>query len=494
MALGGSQGQAIVLDNPRDPVSIYMSGEQRKAQNAYRQQQLGMTRQRQDNSQIKDLLSYKYDKPEDKFLQWGQNEVNLANKEVFDILQNNPDADPSMLAPQIRQAQGNRQKRLYKGTEVISLFKEKQQSIGSLKNIDKDMATAILNQTIDKSDPHDVDTELLQNIEQVPAIYDLNGLVADSVSTVKDQYKNTDVGQLQSSPLGQFIEVTDHKMRFKDINKTIDYILRGEDVSSEGINQKINGGIISDRIRYNIAQEEIAKNGGDPNDVNQVMPQFKKIQYDKSYSPQVRAQLKTILDQHQQEDRDVNVQSMGKFKKPSAQEQDYTNAKSTREEDLNAMTSPFGANGQLAEPAPKAQQAIGKLRGADFAGGKVTDAKYERGGYALSPADAERLNAAWGNPEEANKVLREAVKRLVPVKGNANKVKFTIKTGTMFGAPETQVDVPLDLSDPQAKVLMNSMMNQNPGNRKVYYEDLYKKDASAPQFLDDDDEEGFLDD
>jgi hypothetical protein len=490
------QGQAIVLDNPRDPISIYMAGEQRKAQNAYRQQQLGLTKQRQDNTQIKDLLSYKYDKPEEKFVQWGQNEITNNTNEVFNILQNNPGVDIQQLAPQIRQAQGRTNTRLGKASEVVSLFKEKQQSINSLKNVDKDMATAILNHTIAKNDPHEVDTDLLQNIEQVPAIYDLNGLVADSVSSVKDQYKNTDIGAIQNSPLGQFIEVTDHKMRFKDIDKTMDYILRGNDVTDEGIAQKAQGGVISDRIRYNIAQSEVQAKGGDPNDVTQVMPRFKEIQYDSKYAPKVREQLRGVLDQLNQEERDVTIHSMGKFKQPSAKEIDYTNAKARREEALDAVTSPFGKNGELSQPSPKASESLGKLRGGDFAGGKIIDAKFERGGYTIAPEWMAKLSPVINTPE-GYEVLREAVKHLVPVKGNGNKIKFTTKTGTMFGSPETQVDVPLDLSNPDAKVIINALMNQNAGERKVYYDDLYQKSGS-PTVLDldseEDDDDGFLDD
>jgi hypothetical protein len=495
MALGGSQGQAIVLDNPRDPLAIYTSGERAKSQDAYRQQQLGMNQQRQDNTRIKDLLSYKYDKPEDRFLQWGQGLINKANNDVFSILNNNPNQDLNSLSSQIRQRQGDTQVQLDKANEISSLYKDKQASIGSLKNVDKSMAASIMNQTIAKDDPNQVDTELLQNIEQVPAIYDLNGLVSDSVSEVKNQYRTSEPGALQTSPLGQFIEITDHKLRFKDIDKTMDYILRGDDVTENGINQKINGGVISDRIRYDIARQEVADKGGDPNDVSQVMSRFKEIQYDSKYAPKVRENLKGILNQLNQEERDVKVQSMGRFKQPSAKEQDYQNSKTRREEALDALVAPFGKSGELSAPSKKSSESLGKLRGGDFLGGKVIDAKFEKGGYVLSPEYTKRIRDAFGTPE-GYQLIQEAKNHRVPVKANGNKILFTTKTGTMFGAPETQVDIPLDLSNPDAKDVLNAMMNQNAGERKVIYDDLYQKNSKSPQYLDDDDEEegGFLDD
>jgi hypothetical protein len=493
MALGGGQGQAVVLDNPRDPLAIYQAGEQRKAQNAYRQQQLGLNRQRIQDAQANKLLAHKYEDPGDRFKTWGQGIIYNANQATMSVLQNNPNQDMRSLQPNIYAIQGQADKDLSKAKEVSTLYDEKQKSLSSIKNVDPSMATAIMNQTIAKDSPYDVDTNMLQNIEQVPAIYDLNGLVADSVHDVKDQYKNTDVGQIQNSPLGQFIEVTDHKMRFKDMDKTMDYILRGNDMTDSGVNQKVNGGVISDRIRYDIAQKEVQAKGGDPNDVSQVMSRFKEIQYDPAYAPQVRQNLKGILTQLNQEERDVKIQSMGKFKQPSQREKDYENAKTRREEALDAVVKPFGSNGALAEPSRKASESVEKLRGADFAGGKVIDAKFQRGGYAISPEWMQKLSQVVNTPE-GYETLREAVKHLVPVKNNGDKILFTTKTGTMFGSPETALDVPLDLSQPGAKVIMNAMMNQNKGEHKVYYDDLYQKQSAAPQYLDDDNEdEGFLD-
>jgi hypothetical protein len=478
MALGGGQGQAIVLDNPRDPLAIYNAGQRQQAQDAYRQQQLGLKQQQQNDNQLAKALSFKYEDPGDRFRSFTQDIVNGAMQATLNEFQNAPYGQVNQ--GNILNIKGNAQKQINYIKELNNVYDEKSKALAGMKNVDQAAATAIMNQAISKANPYEVDQDLIQNIEQVPAIYDLNSMVANSVKDVKDQYRSTDPGQIQSSPLGLFMEVTDQKLRFKDLDKTMDYILRGNDTSEEGLNQKVNGGVISDRIRYSIAQDQIAKAGGDPNDVNQVLPEFKKIQYDGAYAPQVRQKLRGILEQLNQEDRDVNIQKMGQFRQESAKERDYRNAKTARERALDSMMAPFGKNGELSAPDPLAQQSLAKTRNADFAGGKIIGAKYERGGYTIAPEWMDRLSRVINTPE-GYATLAEAVKHLVPVKGNANKVRFTTKTGTMFGSPETQIDVPLDLSDPAAKVILNAMMNQNPGERKVYFDDLYQTQQPTNQ-------------
>lgn len=484
MALGGTRGQAIVLDNPRDPLAIYQQNQNAKAMQSYRQQQLGLSRQKQQDTETGKILGFKYEDPGDRFRSWGQDTINRTNQAVMGVFQNNPNVDATQLRGQIMQLQGSAQKDLNKAKEVNNLYDEKVKSIGSLKNVDQEEATRIMNQAIAKNSPYDVDTNKLQNLEQIPAIYDLNSLVADSVSGIKGQFQGTNVGKLQSSPLGLFMTVEDNKLRFKDMDKTIDYILRGDDVTQEGINQKVNGGIISDRIRYGIAQQEVAKAGGDPNDVDQVMPKFKQIQYDKNYSPKVREELKGILDQLNQEERDVRVQRMGNFRQAGTKEQEYIDAKKRREESLDAITKPFGPANALKDPTGLAQQSLGKLRGGDFMGGKVTNAQFKKGGMTVSPEYMKVIRQAfeqdlYGGSSFANstRVLKGAKDHMVPT--SSNQIIFDTKTGTMFGEP-VPITLPFDLNNQDTKVILNAMMNQNAGERKIYFDDLYKNTQSSP--------------
>lgn len=508
-----AEGQAVVLDNPRDPMALLLMGQNQQQVAAYRQQQLGLQQRKASDADMNRVMSHKFEDPGERFRSWGQETINKANQRVMDVYQNNPNADPSMMRSQIVNIQGEADKELSTAKEINNIYNQKIQSLGSMKDIiDPGEAKRILNQTINKSNPFDVDRSILENIEQVPAVYDKNALVANSVHDIKDQFKNTTPGDIKSSPLGLFMEITDNKMRFKDIDKTIDFILRGDDVTDIGSQQKVNGGLISDRLRYDIARGQVASDGGNPEDVGQVMTQFRKIQYDPKYAPQVRKELRGILDQFNQEDRDVNVQSMGKFKQTSLNEGLKENRLMMRDQNLKNMLNPF-ANVGATSPKPESQKAISRILGGDFGGGRITEAKYEKGNVSISPdwmrKIGEQLNVVLSSNTDASKkelqqTIRDASAHMVQKSGN--KIKFSIKTGTIFGQPEEQSGLTIDLSDPNAEAIVNALMNKNAGESNVPLDDVYfyrnkgKKtyldegDDSSGGFLDDDEESGFLDD
>lgn len=499
-----AQGQAVVLDNPRDPMGMVLMGQQQQATNRYRQQQLGLQQRKAADADMNKVLAYKYEKPEDRFREWGQNIVNSGNQEVMDIYERNPNADPISLRSQIMQVQGAHQKKLDYGITTSKIFTEKQKSLDGMKDIvDPEESKRIMNQIISVDDPYKVNRSLLENIEQVPAIYDRNALVANSVSDIKDQFRNVTPGDIQSSQLGLFMEIKENKMRFKDMDKTMDFLLRGDDVTDIGIQQKINGGLISDRIRYDIAAQEVSKSGGDAQDVTQVMDRFKQIQYDPKYAPQVRKELKSVLDQFNQEERDVDVQSMGKFKQESMNEGLKKNRLMLRDQNLKNILNPYSDPGS-SKPKAESQAAISRILGGDFGGGKVTQAGFEKGQYTTSPdwtkKISEELNQALSDNSEDSKkqlqqTLREAKNHLVSKTGN--KIKFNIKTGTIYGQPEETSGLTIDLSDPNAEAIVNALMNKNAGEANIPLDDVnFYRNQGKQTYLDDDDEtpdDGYLD-
>lgn len=450
-------------------------------------------------------------------MQWGQNLVNKANDEVFSYYRNNVNADSLAKRQGITQIQGKYQKELDYGREVVDLFKTKQKSLDGFKDIlNKQEADRIMTQIITKDDPFQVNRELLENIEQIPGIYDMNSIVANSVEDIKGQFRSVTPGEIQSSPLGMFMEIKENKMRFKDIEKTMDFLLRGDDVTDLGIQQKINGGMISDGIRYDIAKREIAAKGGDPTDVTQVMERFKEIQYDPKYAPEVRKELKSVLNQFQQEDRDVKVQTMGKFKQASMTEKLKENRILSRDQNLKAIGNPYASPGDN-EPRKESQEALGRILGGDFGGGKVTKASFEKGNVSVSPEYMKEivtaLNQAHFSSSDEDKarvqeLLRDAKNHLVQKSGN--KINVQIKTGTIFGEPVKQeggtrshelLDLTIDLSDPSWEPIVNALMNKNEGEANIPLDDVnfYRKGNQSTSgttgFLDDDDEETeFLDD
>lgn len=509
------EGQAVVLDNPRDPMAILLTGQRNQQMAAYRQQQLGLQQRKASDADMNRVLSHKYEDPGERFRAWGQETINKANQRVMDVYQNNLSADPSLIRSQIINIQGVADKELNTAKEINNIYNEKIQSLGAMKDIvDPSAAKRILNQTINKSNPFDVDRSILENIEQVPAIYDENALVASSVKGIKDQFRQTSPGEIQSSPLGLFMEIKENKMRFKDLDKTIDFILRGDDVTDIGIQQKVNGGLISDRLRYDIARDQVSSQGGDPEDVSQVMAQFRKVQYDPKYAPQVRKRLRGILEQFNQEERDVHIQSMGKFKQTSLSEDIKENRLMMRDQNLKNMLNPF-ESASATKPKAEAQKAISRILGGDFGGGRITEAKYEKGNVAISPEwmrkIGEQLNAVLSSNNEADKkvlqqTIREANNHLVQKSGN--KIKFSIKTGTIFGQPEEISGLTIDLSDPNAEAIVNALMNKNAGESNIPLDDVYffrnkgkktyldEDDDGSGGFLDEDEEsdEGYLDD
>lgn len=502
------EGQAVVLDNPRDPMSLILMGQQQQAMQHHRQAQLGLQQQKADAAEVNKALAYKFEKPEDRFRQWGQDIINKANEEVFSVYRSNPNADALQLKQQISQIQGNRQKELDYGIETATLFDQKKKSLDGFKDIlNKKEADRIMSQIISKDNPFDVDRDLLENIEQVPAIYDLNAIVADSVSGIKDQFRQVSTGEIQSSPLGLFMEIKENKMRFKDIEKTMDYLLRGDDVTDIGMQQKINGGMISDVIRYDIAKQETQKSGGDPNDVSQVMERFKEIQYNPRYADDVRRELKGILEQFNQEDRDVKVQTMGKFKQASMSEELKENRLKMRDQNLNAIRNPY-ASPSDDKPTKEAQAAVSRILGGDFGGGKVIEAEFDKGDLSVDPSYMKRLvselNESYFNPTPENKRrVDETVKDMKNhlVQKSGNKVNMKVKTGTVFGEPVSIETLPLDLSDHSSEAILNALMNKNAGESNIPLDDVMfyrnKNSHGSSGMLyggEEEDDDGFLDD
>lgn len=495
-----AEGQAVVLDNPKDPMGILLTQQRGQQQNAIRQQQMALQQRKASDADMNKTLAYKYEDPGERFRSWGQDAINKANQDVMSIYQSNPNADNASLKSNILAVQGRTQKDLNYAKEINNIYNEKIQTAGNIKNIDKEAFMGLMNSTIAKNSPYEVDRDILENIEQVPKIYDLNSLVAGGVADIKNQFRKVTPGEMQSSPLGLFMEVTDNKMRFKDIDKTMDYILRGDDVTDVGLNQKMNGGLIDDRIRWGIAEQEVSRAGGNPNDLGSVMNRFKQIQYDPKYAPQVRGELKGILEQLNQEDRSVKVQSMGKFKQQSFGDDLKENRLMLRDQNLKNILNPFDANGTT--PKKESQAAVSRLLGGDFAGGKVTGAKYEKGNMTTDPAWVNKigvlLNRTMAGDENAGAELQQAIREAKnhQIQRPGNKIKLTVKTGTLFGQPETLSDLPLDLTDPNAEAILNALMNGNKGEANIPLDDvMFFRNKGKQRFLDDDDSDGdgFLD-
>lgn len=493
------QGQAQVLDNPRDPLSLYIQGQQNKGLQELRRQQMAMQQQKQKDAEIGKTLAFKYDDPGDRFKAWGQDIVNGANQATMGVFQGNPEADINSLRPNIMAIQGKAQKDLNFAKELNNVYDEKQALVNQIPNIDRARANEYLNQTIHKNSPYDVNREHLEKFEQNPGIYDLNSLVADSVNGIKNQFSQESMSGTQNSGLGLFTTIKDRKVRFKDYDETMNYLFGGDDTDFGKAN-RVKGNQVYRTALYNIAAKEVAEKGGNPNDYNQVLDRFDMIKDDRNYVDKVRDQIKPILKQLDQEELGVKVQSMGKFRQATGSERDKEQARIVRRDDLDALSNPFGKNGQYTNATDRAQSALGALRGGDFMGGKILDASFKKGGYTISPEYLDKIEGALNSKQSAGemaKLLGDAYKNKVPVKGNADVISFKIKT------PDDEINkilgkeidgMAFDVKEPRAKRILNALMNQNSGEEKITWGDLSNVKANNNQYLDEDEEEtGYLD-
>lgn len=496
------QGQAQVLDNPRDPLSIYLSGARGNALADLRRQQMQLQQQKQRSAEVGKILNEKYQDPGERFRVWGQGIINDTNQNVMSLLDSNPDINA--VRPNILAVQGQAQKDLNLAKELNNIYDEKQVLINQIPNVDKTKASEYLGQLIKKDTPYDVDRDQLENMEQHPGIYDVNSLVAEGVKNIKDQFqKESQEGGIQSSPLGLFTKLENRKVRFKDYDQTMDYLFGGDDTEF-GKQARVAGNQIYKTALYGIAQKETAQTGGNPNDFNEVLQRFNKIKDDRRYTDDVREAIRPILKQLDQEEMGVKIQSMGKFRQKTGSEKDKEAARDVRRRDLDSLIRPFGTHGQYKEATERAQNALGALRGGDFMGGKILDANFKKGGYTVSKEYLDKLESAINSGQTAGemaKLLGDAYKFKVPVKGNADVVNFKIKT------PDDQINkilgkeidgIAFQLNEPHSKRILNALMNQNSGEDKITWGELFNESnepkGGTQQFLDEDEEEsGYLD-
>ncbi len=491
-------GEAQILGGPaKDPLAFYMAQRQAQAANALKEQELATKNDKQKNAEVLKLINRKYEDPGERFRAWSAARQNSTNSQIFDLLQANPDADISELTPMISALQGEHMKENAYAAEMNNVYNEKLKLLNDIDHVDPVAAQAMLGKIFNQQSPYDVDREKLDHIEQIPGLYNLNSMVASSVKDIKDQYNVQTPGELESTGLGQIMKLYGDKRRFGDIEKVMDFTLGGNDISDFGRQQKAMGGRIADNILYNIAASEVQ----DPNDEDQVMARFKQIQYDKAYNQQIRDRLKPILQGLDQTERGVRVQNLGKFKQPSLKEQEYVSGRNTRENDLNLLIDPF-QGGKLSTASPEAKKAVGKLLGGSMGGKKIKKAEFKRGGYKLDPESSAKLaqliesktddvsrGVSTLDPDIAE-VMKNAKK--VPVEGNGDKISFTLQSSGNQWDELLAEPIELDLKDPSAQVILNAVMNQNQGERRYYFNDLFGG-GQQQSYLDDDDENEYLD-
>lgn len=500
MALGNSRGQAVVLDNPRDPLAIYQQEQQRDATNDYRLRQLRYKQAKDQSTDINKLIPYKYHDAPDMFKQWGQDAINEAQAKTFDVLQNSPNADPIALQQQLSGPRGDAQKKLAYAIETSNLFKQADEAIKGTKGVDPIRARENLTKLYNR-DPTQIDRELLENFASMPMNLDVNGLVAESVKDIKDQYNVDSTGKPTNTMFGQIMTIENNKKRFTDIEKTMDYILGGDDVTDIGQTQSARGNQIVDGILGEMATERV----GDKNNLRAQMDEYKRLNsiFDtpprtpeerarrEQLNDQVRSRLRPMLEQLDQKARGVKIQRLGNFPKEGSKtigEEDYRDRINT----INAVKNPYNNKGELTEAA---QQAAARLRSGKLGVQNITDVSFKKGGRVLTPEGQKMLADAIinGDPNASNwdlKKLEQYTRKTVP----HDKAVISIKVGTMMGETSKEA-ISIDLSDPGAEALLNGILTGSGNEKKILYPDLlkFKSGKGATQYLDSDEEDGYLD-
>lgn len=500
-ALGSQRGQAIVLDNPRDPLAIYNSQQQLKENNRLRQQQQKF-RQQQLNDPSK-LATFKYEDAPDLFKKWGQDIINKADAEVFHILQSNPNADRLSLMQQISGPHGRANKDIGYGTEVANLFKMADEN-SKLPGIDQVRYKENLGKLL-RENPYDMDREMLENFSSLPMNFDVNGLIVDSVKDIKDQYNVDSTGQPTNTMFGQIMRIENNQKRFADIEKTLDYVLGGDDVTDIGKVQNARGNQIVDGVLADMAAEQV---GSD--DLRAQHERYKQLNaiFDtpprtpeermrrEQLTDQIRSRVRPILEQLDQTSRGVKIQRLGTFPKDGDSKKISTDDYADRESTIKALQNPFGAGDVI---TPEAQTAAARIKSGKLGAQNVLDVKFTKGGRVLN-AQGQQLLQQIVDPtnnlsaEEKSKIVNKLGQYKVKT-APSDKAVLALKVGTLYGELQPQ-DITIDLSDPGSEALINTMLTTSPNEKKILYPDFlqYKK-GKTPQtqeFLDADEDE-FLD-
>lgn len=494
------EGQAQVFESP-NPLSVYQRQLQLGSQNQINQQRLQLQQQKQKDAGLQKLLSEKLVDPGKLFQYKGQQITNRVNQETMKILADNPDRDISELSPALRMIRDKANDELSFLGQTATLYDNAYKQIGGQKFIDQGKFKKVVDSAIAKEDNYSMDHDLINNVGNIPEIYDKHALIADQIARFKPQTKVSDISGLQRDPRGHHWTIVDNQFTFgkKDANgnvvpgisdETKSAFLGGVDVGEDANpEQKQIGNQLNDKYRWEIAQDLISKNGGDPNDIYQVNEVFKKMQYATTFddgknfvdlNKEVSNRLEKDLNEYNQIQTRARIQSAGRDRQPTGSENAYSNASETRKRDIEAMITPFGQNGQYNEPTKIAKEGLGKLRGGSFMGGSVVDASYKKGGYVISPEYLTKIKEGLDSNMSAYdmaKILGDASRNKIVSKDKDNNILFTIRTGGIDGQAAIATDIPLPLSNPETRSIINAIMNQNKGERKVYYSDIYGENA-----------------
>lgn len=490
MALGGSRGQAIVLDNPRDPLAIYQGTQNQRALQDYRQQQLALHQQKQQDAETGKMLQYKYTDGPDLFKQYVAGVVADSQNKTFNILQSNPDKDSLTLKYMINQPRSEAEKKIGAAKEVSTLFENALQAANT-PGIDqikyKDNLGRLLRQ-----DPTTMNRDLIQNFAGLPINYDTNGMIATTMKDIKDQLNVDTQGKIQNSELGQFMTITNNKKRFKDMDKAIDFVLGGNDVTPFGQSQQAIGNKIADGLLAEIAQEQTGSQ--DPEVVHNRFQQLNAL-YDKQPSTpeerlqrdrldeDIRGRVRSRLEQMDQTSKGIKIEKMGSF--PKGGDAVTPEDLQDRVQTIQSILKPT-KNGQFTD---EARVAVSRLRGGKLGGHPILQADLRPSGRVLTPEGQQK----WEDFILNNKPLTEDLSKYTKEVTHKGVIQVQIGTTT---DPDTGKEVAgqtinIDLSNPGAESILNSILTASGSEKKIKYPDLlkYKKGQPVPQGGGSDDEE-----
>lgn len=482
MALGGSRGQAIVLDNPRDPLAIYQNTQNQKALQGYRQQQLGLNQKKQQDAELGKMLQYKYEDGPDLFKQYVAGVVADSQNQTFNILQGNPDKDSLTLKYMVNQPRSEASKKIGAAKEVATLF-ENAAAAANTPGIDQIRYKENLGKLL-RQDPTTMNRDLIQNFAGLPINYDTNGMIANSVKDIKDQYNVDTQGKIQNSQLGQFMTITNNKKRFKDIDKTIDYLLGGDDVTQFGQSQQAIGNKIADGLLAEIAQEQTGSQ--DPEVVHNRFQQLNSLYDQPPRTPEerlqrnrldedIRGRMRNRLEQLDQTSKGVKIEKMGSFPKAGANSitpDDF----SDRVQTIKSILQPT-KDGQFTD---EARTAVQRLRTGKLGGHPIVNADLRPSGRVLN----EEGQRKWLDFIQNGKPLLEDLSKYTKEVTHKGVIQIQIGTTTdeNTGKQIAGQTVDIDLSSPGAEAMLNSILTSSGNEKKITYPDLLKyKKGQLPQ-------------
>lgn len=477
-------GAATIFQPSVNPLTLLAQDRASRARNEANSEKLKQQQRVADQKELERFYS-NIDKPSQFQLQKSVEERDNIRKKGIQTAISDPTASIGQMKVNSMKDISEYNRRNARRNEIQNVIKNNL-ALSKQNDLDDDFVnlqhTWLMKKDVDESDPAAV-----AGIIDHPRAFKANEGIVDTAQDIKNQLLTSTDGQVKASDYGFEFDNNLQKYRFK-VYPTGP---RKGEIVDEVVEYVLDNDKISDRLRWDIAAEEVM--GGNfnledlsPEQLQEIDDRFEQIQFsnDPSVIFPLYDKVRSSLDQMQTSE----IRNKKNFKAFSSSErskkQDIPLRRVTVQNIMNAVTS----GGDVNDIGAKAVQ---ELVGGKVGSYPITSAEVgsDRGDHSFitekdKNAYQQRLEHAFGdNPE-----LLSYLKKAYPLVGKP-ALKFKVRTTTIEGLPQ-ETTVYVDLSKKGVDRELNTILNSVQGNNKIPNEELFE-DENTPGYLDEDD--GYLD-